>query len=243
MSDTRDDSFDAPVIRDNVIEIDPIEEKEAIFSLKADVLSKKLVEASWVKNLEDLIFAWGQRAAGWQYLHGKTSGVWKKFGTQFTATIIALNTTAALINFIGVAMGGAVVGDDGICGDDGTKNAFMYIAGSLSIIAGGVASMQSYYSPGDRSSMHWMVSNMYGSLARKVEAIVQTPASERIDAIQQIEIVRGQYDDIMKDCPPVSESSIKQFRKNFPEYEHPPNVVSNTIGIELPENIPGKRIM
>ena len=56
-----------------------IEQQEAIRSAELGGLKKKLNAASWSEHIEDLMKAWGEKAAGLRWMHNQAAGSWKGF--------------------------------------------------------------------------------------------------------------------------------------------------------------------
>jgi hypothetical protein len=227
------DAFEEPVIQENVSyphrEM-KIEALEALKMAEYTRLHKYVVANSWSAVSEQMLFVWGQRAAGWLNLHRASSAEWKFMSTLFMYSTIMISTTSAIMNFVGAGNTQSCASEESIFP---AQVIIMYCAGVLSILTGAIASIQSYYMPAERSAQHAASAKEFSGFVREVESILGSARSERLDATTQLKFSRTSFDIFEGDSMPVTAKSILNFKTRYPEFKFPPSVIGDEPGIQL----------
>ena len=128
------------------------EQQHALSSVNAAGLQKQLNADGWTDHLEDLLKAWGEKAAGLRWMHNKSAGGWKSFSNRLSMPLIILTTLTGVANF------GATNAEDPAIA--------MYVIGGVNIIAASIASIHKFYSPDEKSQLHASVAKQFGSFYR-----------------------------------------------------------------------------
>ena len=61
-----------------------LEQKQALMNANLAGLQNELNAASWSDHMEDLIKAWGEKAAGLRWMHNQSAAKWKKQADRLT---------------------------------------------------------------------------------------------------------------------------------------------------------------
>ena len=68
---------------------------------RASNTRKRLVEASWDKPTEEMIAAWGEKAAGMRWMHLKASKQWSRWANMTGMIALAITSAASVVGFAG----------------------------------------------------------------------------------------------------------------------------------------------
>ena len=112
-----------------------VDEQAALAAANMGALKKKMNADSWSDHMEDLMKAWGEKAAGLRWIHSKDAGTWKGFADRLSLWGIGLTTIASTA---AVATANMEV----------PSPAITYTIGGVGMIATLVQSVKKFYSAG-----------------------------------------------------------------------------------------------
>lgn len=184
-------------------------------------LKKKLNAEAWSNEIEDVMQAWGEKAAGHRELHLNASSHWKSFGDKFYIPVILLTTLGGVSNF-----GAANV----------STPLLMYMIGTVNMVAAALASLVQYYKPEEKTQAHTATAKYYGTFYRTVQVELSLCREDRMNYEDMIKYAKNEYDRIQVESPNIPDVIIENFRRahmrdvvkmNIPE------IVSNQYHIKI----------
>ena len=69
-----------------------LEQKQALMNANLGGLQKEINAGSWSPHMEELIKAWGEKAAGLRWMHQQSAAKWKKQADRLTLSGIFITT-------------------------------------------------------------------------------------------------------------------------------------------------------
>ncbi|KAK3246296.1 hypothetical protein CYMTET_44162 [Cymbomonas tetramitiformis] len=75
------------------------EEQMALEAVKLTALKKKINAKGWSNHMEDIMKAWGEKAASNREMHDTAASKWKRFSDRIYIPVIFLSTIAGVSNF------------------------------------------------------------------------------------------------------------------------------------------------
>ena len=114
-----------------------VDEQAALAAANMGALKKQMNADSWGDHMEDLMKAWGEKAAGLRWIHSKDAGTWKGFSDKLSLWAIALTTVASTAAVATANM-------------DEPSPAITYSIGGVGMIATLIQSVKKFYSAEER---------------------------------------------------------------------------------------------
>jgi len=185
-------------------------------------MKKKLNAEAWSNEIEDVMQAWGEKAAGHKELHLNAASHWKNFGDKFYIPVILLTTLGGVSNF------GAANVD--------TPFIWMYAIGSINIVAAALASLVQYYKPEEKTQAHTATAKNYGTFYRTVQVELSLSREDRMNYEDMIKYAKNEYDRIQIESPNIPDIIIENFRRSHARdviKMNLPEIVSNQYHIKI----------
>lgn len=196
-----------------------IEQQEAIRSVELGGLKKKLNAASWSEHIEDLMKAWGEKAAGLRWMHNQAAGSWKGFSDRLALTGIVLTTLSSA-----AAFGGA----------GGENEQFiMYVLGGMGLAASLVQSLKKFYQADEKAAEHSAIAKQFGSFYRAMTLELGMGREERRPADEVTGWASKEYDRMQQEAPSLSGEVVIAFRDSFNGAKNVPDVAENNFEIKI----------
>ena len=195
------------------------DEKMALEIVRVESLKKKINAGSWNDHLEDLMKAWGEKAAGNRELHDMAASKWKGFSEKLYIPMIMLSTIAGVTNF------GAASSDN--------SEYWMYCIGVINIITSLIASVVKHYKPDEKAQLHRSVAKSFGSYYRMMTLELGTPRGDRMSPEEITKWAKTEYDKLLKDAPNIPGEIIKDFKERHKHTENLPDIALSSYSIKI----------
>jgi hypothetical protein len=196
-----------------------IEQQEAIRSAELGGLKKKLNAASWSDHMEDLMKAWGEKAAGLRWMHNQAAGSWKGFSDKLALTGIVLTTLSSA-----AAFGGAGGENEQIV---------MYVLGGMGLAASLVQSLKKFYQADEKAAEHSAIAKQFGSFYRAMTLELGMGREDRRPSEDVTGWASREYDRMQQDAPSLGGGIIKIFRDNFKHTKNIPDIAESNFEIKI----------
>lgn len=194
-------------------------ETEALESARVDQVRKRINAASWSSDIEDLLKAWGEKAAGSKLLHLKSAQQWSSISNNMYVPLIAL-TTAGGVATIGAA------------GDE-SPAILMYAVGAMNAAAAFFASMIKYHKPDEKAQNHLVHARMFGAFYRRISLQLGLAREDRTNVEALTTWATNELDRIQHDAPTIPSRVIKAYMEEHRDDEHKPDVVMESFVITV----------
>ena len=180
------------------------EAQEALNSVKAAGLRKKINAESWNDNMENLMKGWGEKAAGLRFMHDSAAGGWKKFSNTLTLWSIGITTVASSASLISTSVE-----------DTEAKNIVLYVVGGIGLVASLIQSLKKFYNAEEKAADHNAVARQFGSFYRYMTLQMNLTREDRLPSDQLSEFALKEYERLQQEAPPLGGSQVALFRKTF----------------------------
>lgn len=179
-------------------------EQEALVSARLGDLRKKVNAESWSPNMEKMIADWGEKAAGLRFMHAHSGGSWKKFGNNLAITGILVTSIASSISLVATSVE-----------DIQIKNGILFGVGGVGMISALIQSFKKFYNAEEKAADHASVSKQFGSFYRYITLQMNMSREDRDPADVLTAYALKEYERLQQEAPPISGSSIKEFKNKF----------------------------
>lgn len=196
-----------------------IEQQEAIRSAELGGLKKKLNAASWTEHMEDLMKAWGEKAAGLRWMHNQAAGSWKGFSDRLAITGIVLTTLSSAAAFSGAG--------------SEHEQAVMYVLGGMGLAASLVQSLKKFYQADEKTAEHSAIAKQFGTFYRAMTLELGMGREDRRPSEDVAGWASKEYDRMQQDAPSLGGGIIKTFRDSFKHAKNIPDVAESNFEIKI----------
>ena len=179
-----------------------VDEKAALAAANMGALKKRLNADSWSDHMEDLMKAWGEKAAGLRWIHNQDAGSWKKFSDRLSLWGIGLTTIASTAAVATANMEEPIP-------------AVTYTIGGIGMIATLIQSVKKFYNAEEKAAEHGAVAKQFGSFYRYMTLQMAMDRSERKPADLLSEWALGEYERMQQESPNVGGPSVMAFKDAF----------------------------
>lgn len=182
---------------------------------------KEQVVRSWSKEQENILKIWGEKAAGYRWLHNHASRHYKKINDRLSFANIIFSTLAGMTSF-------------GIASENDDKyNIYAYVIAGVNVFSAFLASLQKYYKCAEKSENHCNIAIQFAAFYRNISVeLMQSPAA-RTSARELGKNCRAEYDRMMQIAPHIPNVSINAFKKKFPNAINRPEVANGLTEIAV----------
>lgn len=180
-----------------------------------------MITHQWCEKQEKLLKAWGQRAAGYRWLHNHARLYFQKQNDYLSYPSIVIASITGVGGF-------AVLnpsGNDDVSPD--TKNKIMiiqYLFAFLNVLGGILTSISKFSQSSALVDTHSSMCVQYSKFYRNIDMELSLDIPDRTDAVEFVKKCREQYDKLLDDAPDIPSISIQAFNKEFPNRENKPDV-------------------
>tara|TARA_B110000259_G_scaffold188277_1_gene246157 strand:- start:77 stop:766 length:690 start_codon:yes stop_codon:yes gene_type:complete len=183
-------------------------EQEALVSARLGDLRKKVNADSWSPNMEKMIADWGEKAAGLRFMHAHSGGSWKSFGNNLAITGILVTSIASSISLVATSVEDVQI-----------KNGILFGVGGVGMISALIQSFKKFYNAEEKAADHASVSKQFGSFYRYITLQMNMSREDRDPADVLTAYALKEYERLQQEAPPISGSSIKEFKDKFSNSE------------------------
>lgn len=196
------------------------DQKAALAAVNMDGLKKKINAAGWSDHMEDLLKAWGEKAAGLRWIHNSNAGSWKKFSDKLSLWGIALTTLASTAAIATANM-------------DEPSPAVTYTIGGIGMIASLIQSVKKFYNAEEKAADHAAVAKQFGSFYRYMTLQMGMSREDRKPSDALSDWALSEYERMQQEAPSVSGVSIAAYRKEFPNTDNMPDIAEDEFIIKV----------
>lgn len=155
----------------------------------------------WKKEEEYLLKEWADKAQVFRWLHSKSHDKYRWINGYFTIPVIILSTITGAANF----------SQERIPQKDRAN--FIFIIGSLNIIAGIISTIGQYLKVAEINEGHRISGLSWGKFNRKLQVELARHPNDRSPPEELIKTTREEYDRLVEISPPISEKIVQKFNK------------------------------
>jgi len=194
-------------------------ETEALESARVNQVRKRINAASWSCDIEDLLKAWGEKAAGSKQLHLKAAEQWSSVSNNMYVPLIALTTAGGVATF-------------GAAGAE-SPTILMYTIGAMNATAAFFASMIKYHKPDEKAHNHLVHARMFGAFYRRVSLQLGLAREDRTSVEELTTWATNELDRIQHDAPTIPTRVIKAYINDHRDDENKPDVTLDSFVITV----------
>ena len=180
----------------------------------------------WCSKQESLVYKWGERAAGYRWLHNHARLKLKKTANMLTYPSIIMSSITG-------------VGGFAVLSPDTTTNnqkifilAVQYLFATLNIISGILTSIARFSQSQQLSEAHSMMCVQYAKFYRGIDMELSLDRKNRVPVVEFVNRCRDEYDRLLSESPDIPAESIIAFNLEFPEKVNKPDVCNGLNSIE-----------
>lgn len=186
-------------------------EQHAIAAEIVDKKRRSTLIASWTPEKEKILQIWGEKAAGYRFLHHKAYCHYKKLNDRLSLTSIFLSTIAG-------------IGSMGMTAE--TSTPVMYSMVFVNMCAALCASLQKFYKCAEKSELNLSIERQYGALYTSISTELMLSPDQRSDCNELSQQCRMEYDRLCAIAPPVPSVSVRAFKQQYAHIENKPEVAN-----------------
>ena len=180
------------------------EEAFAVAQIKAAGIKKQVNAASWNDDYENMLAAWGEKAAGLRYMHGNSSGYWRGIANNLTLYSIIATTVASAASLVA-----------GSIDDIGAKDAVLFTAGGIGLVTSFVQSLKKFYNADEKAAEHGAISKQFGSYYRYITHQMGMSREDRRPSDELSEWALKEFERLQQEALPLRGADINLYKKTF----------------------------
>jgi hypothetical protein len=196
-----------------------LDERMALEAARLRMLKKKVNADSWTNELEDLMKAWGEKAAGYRELHRKAGQLWSSRSNRMYIPLMMFTTLGGVTTF-------SSLGGD-------TNIYMMAVLGALNVSSALLASVTKFYKPDEKAMNHRQVARAFGSFYRKVMLQLSMSREERQPADILTDWASTEYDRLQKEAPSLPGVIVDDYKIMHKDVVNKPDVVTEEFVIAI----------
>jgi hypothetical protein len=198
--------------------MDPDQEL-AVQTAQAASTRKKLNAASWNNHSEDLLCAWGEKAAGLRWIHNASASRWKGLADRLTLSSIVVTTIASTASLAAADM------------DD--SRLVMYGVGVLGMCAAMVQSMKKFYNAEEKNADHAAAAKGFGSFYRFMTMQMNLSREDRMSSDELSNYALKEFERLQQDAPGVHPGAVTEYKAAFKGARNVPDVAETKFEINV----------
>jgi hypothetical protein len=172
---------------------------------------KKIGPRIWHGQHEKILQRWGEQAACYRYMHYAAYTSFKNMNMRMTLPIIVISTVTGTANFAQETF------------PVSWQEYVPAAIGALNLFAAILTTVMQFLKVSELMESHRVSSVHYGKLSRSIRLELTLPRTERAhDGSPFVDIMRGEYDRLIEQSPPVPSYVVGKFEKKFPEKKDKP---------------------
>ena len=160
----------------------------------------------WHPQQEIILKSWGEAAACYRFMNYQAYLMYKKLSMRFTLPIIIVSTMTGTANFAQDTFPLSI------------RPMVPAAIGGLNLITAIATTIMQFLKINELMEGHRVSSIQYGKLSRTIRLELTLPLAERTqDGTIMVENCRAEYDRLIEQSPPVPNSIIQAFEREFPD--------------------------
>ena len=196
-----------------------VEQQHALKNANLAGLQNELNAASWSDHMEELIKAWGEKAAGLRWMHNQSASKWKKQADRLTLSGIFITT---LVSTASLATAGI---------ED--SQTVMYVVGGVGMIGAVIQSLKKFYNSEEKTAEHASIAKQFGSFYRNVTLQMGMSRYDRKPSGELSDWALSEYERMQQDAPPISGDIVAAYKKAFPNTDNVPDIAEDEFIIDV----------
>lgn len=193
-------------------------ENLAAMSAKVDEERKRRNAEDWSSNQEDLLVSWGEKAAGYRWLHDKSQDLYSQRNDRLSYPTIILSCICGVGGF-------STVGDD-------THIYIQYGFAMINILVSMLSSLQKFQRNSEFAEQHRTAACAYAKFYRNIALEMSLPPEDRTPVKDILNQSRIEYDRLLAASPDIPPDIVDSFRQNFSAVKHKPDVANGITEIK-----------
>ena len=178
----------------------------------------------WDDRLEELLRAWHRRVAAIERGHRLMADRMRRRHLGLGIPVVVLTTAVGTSVFASM--------------QDSDRNTLLVIAGTVSLVAAVLSSLQTFLRYSMRWEGHRIAAIRYEALRRDMAEMLAVPREARGDPVKQLDGVRQRMDRYAKESPTVGERQWARLERQFHLSKVPPDPRWNARTVKIPEPDP-----
>ena len=179
-------------------------EQEALATARLGDLRKKVNAESWSNNMEQLMKAWGEKAAGLRFMHAHSGGKWKEFANNLAIAGIVVTGLASTLSLVATSID-----------DDSVKDGILFGVGGMGLVSTLIQSFKKFYNAEEKAADHGSVSKQFGSFYRYMTLQLGMSREDRDPADILTTWALKEYERLQQESPNLGGGSVQLFRQTF----------------------------
>ena len=160
----------------------------------------------WHPQQEIILKSWGEAAACYRFMNYQAYLMYQKLSMRFTIPIIIVSTICGTANFAQDTFPISV------------RPMVPAAIGGLNLITAIATTIMQFLKINELMEGHRVSSIQYGKLSRTIRLELTLPLAERTqDGTIMVEYCRAEYDRLIEQSPPIPNSIIHAFEREFPD--------------------------
>jgi len=194
------------------------DQQAALAAANMGALRKMQNASSWSDHMEELMKAWGEKAAGLRWIHSKDAGHWKGFADKLTMWGILLTTVASTA---------------AVATADLNSPPVTYTIGGIGMVATLIQSVKKFYNAEEKAADHGAVAKQFGSFYRYMTLQMGMGREDRKPADALSEWALTEYERLQQESPNVSGGAVAAFHAKFGHAENVPDCAEDEFIIKI----------
>lgn len=176
----------------------------ALAEVKMAGFKKKVNADSWNDDYENLLTAWGEKAAGLRFMHGNSSGYWRSISNNLTLYSIVATTVASAASLVA-----------GSIDSTEAKDAVLFTAGGIGLVTSFIQSLKKFYNADEKAAEHGSVAKQFGSYYRYITLQMGMSREDRRPSDELSEWALKEYERLQQEALPLRGADVALYKKKF----------------------------
>lgn len=178
-----------------------------------DVAGAGQCESGWCPKQEKLLQRWGEKAAGYRWLHNHARLHFKRQNDRLSYPSIIISSITGVGGF-------AVLGPTDHERDPETQQKIVilqYFFAFLNVVGGILNSIAKFSQSSYLAEQHALFANNYSKFYRAIDMELSIDRGNRPPMLEYVKKMRDNYDKLLDDAPQIPAVSIAAFNERFKE--------------------------
>ncbi len=176
----------------------------ALAEVKMAGFKKKVNADSWNDDYENLITAWGEKAAGLRFMHANSSGYWRSVSNNLTLYSIVATTVASAASLVA-----------GSIDSTEAKDAVLFTAGGIGLFTSFIQSLKKFYNADEKAAEHGAIAKQFGSYYRYITLQMGMSREDRRPSDELAEWALKDYERLQQEALPLRGADVQLYKKTF----------------------------
>lgn len=157
---------------------------------------------AWGAEHDRILIDWGDKAMCYRWLHNRANDSYTQKNMWFTIPVIIISTLTGTANFAQEHF-------------PDSRSLVAMVIGSFNIFAAIMTTIQQFLKISEVNEAHRVASLSWDKFYRGVRLTLAKKRSERMPVHHQLKVLNEEFDRMMELSPPISQSVVAQFHKEF----------------------------